>query len=88
MMRPLADELRPSTLDEVVGQKHILGKTGLLRRVIEGGNVPNLVFFGPSGTGKTLRLFTSSLFNSKYAAAYIIASFNACPLIVFIVAPF
>lgn len=51
--RPLADEIRPTTLDEVVGQTHILGKDGLLRRVIEAGNVPNLIFYGPSGTGKT-----------------------------------
>ena len=53
MHRPLADEIRPSTLDEVVGQKHILGPGGLLRRVIESGEVPNMVFYGPSGTGKT-----------------------------------
>ena len=51
--RPLADEIRPTTLDELVGQKHILGKDGLLRRIIEGGIVPNLIFYGPSGTGKT-----------------------------------
>ena len=51
--RPLADEIRPTSLDEVVGQKHILGRNGLLRRVIEIGNVPNLIFYGPSGTGKT-----------------------------------
>ena len=51
--RPLADEIRPQTLDEVVGQKHILGKDGLLRRIIESGDVPNLIFYGPSGTGKT-----------------------------------
>ena len=53
MDRPLADEIRPKTLDEVVGQEHILGKNGLLRRIIEGGRVPNLIFYGPSGTGKT-----------------------------------
>ena len=51
--RPLADEIRPQDLDEVVGQGHILGKNGLLRRIVEGGNVPNLIFYGPSGTGKT-----------------------------------
>ncbi len=51
--RPLADEIRPQNLDEVVGQQHILGENGLLRRIIEGGNIPNLVFYGPSGTGKT-----------------------------------
>jgi putative ATPase len=51
--RPLADELRPESLDEVVGQEHILGKNGLLRRIIESGNIPNMVFYGPSGSGKT-----------------------------------
>ena len=51
--RPLADEIRPETLDQVVGQKHILGEGGLLRRIIEGGSIPNLIFYGPSGTGKT-----------------------------------
>lgn len=51
--RPLADEIRPQNLDEVVGQRHILGENGLLRRIIEGGTVPNLIFYGPSGVGKT-----------------------------------
>ncbi len=51
--RPLADEIRPETLDEVVGQTHILGEGGLLRRIIESGSIPNLIFYGPSGTGKT-----------------------------------
>ena len=53
MYRPLADELRPKTLDNVVGQKHILGPDGLLRRIVSSGNIPNMVFYGPSGTGKT-----------------------------------
>lgn len=53
MNRPLADELRPVSLEEVVGQAHILGKHGVLRRVIENGTVPNMIFYGPSGTGKT-----------------------------------
>ena len=51
--RPLADEIRPTSLDQVVGQRHILGPDGLLRRIIESWNIPNLVFYGPSGTGKT-----------------------------------
>ena len=51
--RPLADELRPTELDDVVGQSHILGKDGLLRRIIESGDIPNMIFYGPSGTGKT-----------------------------------
>ena len=53
MYRPLADEIRPETLDDIVGQGHILGKNGLLRRIIESGNVPNMIFYGPSGCGKT-----------------------------------
>ena len=51
--RPLADEIRPQQLEDVVGQSHILGKNGVLRRIIESGSIPNMVFYGPSGTGKT-----------------------------------
>ncbi len=51
--QPLADKIRPLSLDEVVGQSHILGQGGVLRRIIESGNIPNMVFYGPSGTGKT-----------------------------------
>ena len=43
--RPLADEIRPQTLEDVVGQSHILGKNGVLRRIIESGQVPNMVFW-------------------------------------------
>ena len=53
MYRPLADEIRPETLDEVVGQEHILGENGLLRRIAESGQIPNMIFYGPPGTGKT-----------------------------------
>ena len=51
--KPLADEIRPKNLDEVVGQQHILGKDGLLRRIVESGSTPKMIFYGPSGTGKT-----------------------------------
>lgn len=51
--KPLADDIRPRSLDEVVGQEHILGKGGLLRRIAESENIPNMIFYGPSGTGKT-----------------------------------
>ncbi len=51
--QPLADRIRPRTLDEVVGQTHILGPDGMLRRIVESGRIPNMVFYGPSGTGKT-----------------------------------
>lgn len=53
MYQPLADLLRPTTLDEVFGQDHILGEGAVLRRLIQSGNVPNMIFYGPSGTGKT-----------------------------------
>ena len=51
--KPLADEIRPKSLEDVVGQKHILGENGLLRRIVESGSTPNMIFYGPSGTGKT-----------------------------------
>ena len=53
MYQPLADLLRPTTLDEVFGQEHILGNGAVLRRLIDSGKIPNMIFYGPSGTGKT-----------------------------------
>ena len=53
MYQPLADLLRPRTLDDVYGQDHILAEGAILRRLIESGKIPNMVFYGPSGTGKT-----------------------------------
>lgn len=52
-MPPLADKIRPTSLDDVVGQKHLLGEGKPLRRIIESGEIPNMVFYGPSGIGKT-----------------------------------
>lgn len=51
--KPLAERMRPETLEDVVGQKHILGKGKLLRRLIEAKRVPSVIFYGPPGTGKT-----------------------------------
>lgn len=53
MAAPLADKIRPKTLADVVGQEHILAEGKPLRRIIESGNVPNMIFYGPSGVGKT-----------------------------------
>ncbi len=53
MYRPLADEIRPQSIDEMVGQEHILGEDGMLRRIVESGSIPNMISYGPSGTGKT-----------------------------------
>lgn len=53
MNTPLADRIRPQTLDDIVGQKHLLGPNKPLRKIIESGEIPNLIFYGPSGVGKT-----------------------------------
>ena len=53
MQKPLADRFRPQSLDDIVGQKHLLGEGRPLRKIIESGDVPNLIFYGPSGVGKT-----------------------------------
>lgn len=53
MPKPLADKIRPKSLDEVVGQQHILAKNGVLRKIIESGRIPNMIFYGASGVGKT-----------------------------------
>lgn len=53
MNKPLADLIRPEILEDVVGQEHLLNKNGVLRKIIESGNIPNMIFYGPSGTGKT-----------------------------------
>ena len=51
--KPTADALRPTSFDEMVGQKHLFGKNGALRRMTENGYLPNMIFYGPPGTGKT-----------------------------------
>ena len=53
MKKPLADRFRPQSLDDIVGQKHLLGKDRPLRKIMESGDIPNLIFYGPSGVGKT-----------------------------------
>ena len=53
MNTPLADRIRPASLSEVVGQQHILGEGKALRNIMESGRIPNLIFYGPSGVGKT-----------------------------------
>ena len=53
MKTPLADRVRPKNIDEVAGQKEILSKGKILRKIVESGEAPNLIFYGPSGVGKT-----------------------------------
>ncbi len=53
MVAPLAERLRPATLDEYIGQEHLVGKSGVFRKFIETGNVPSFILWGPPGVGKT-----------------------------------
>lgn len=53
MGTPLAERIRPTALDDVVGQTHLVGEGKPLRRIIESGRIPNMIFYGPSGVGKT-----------------------------------
>lgn len=53
MNTPLADRIRPKSIDQVVGQSHLLGEGKILRGIIESGHIPNMIFYGPSGVGKT-----------------------------------
>ena len=52
-MKPLADLVRPQTLDDVVGQQHLIAKDSMLKKLLDVGHIPNMIFYGPSGTGKT-----------------------------------
>lgn len=51
--KPLADRMRPQSFDEIAGQAHLVGKNGILRKLCDNGRIPNMIFFGPPGTGKT-----------------------------------
>ena len=53
MNRPLADKVRPMSFDDMVGQEQLVGKNGVLRRMVDSGHITNMIFFGPPGTGKT-----------------------------------
>src|SRR5690606_21281293 len=51
--QPLAELLRPQTLDEYIGQEHLVGEGAILRRALESGRIPSMIFWGPPGVGKT-----------------------------------
>ncbi len=57
---PLAERMRPKTLDEYTGQKHLVGEGAVLRKAIENGNIPSMIFWGPPGVGKTTLAFIIS----------------------------
>ena len=66
-MRPLAERMRPKTLDEFVGQDHLLGENAALRKAIEANKIPSLIFWGPPGVGKTsLALLIAEVTNRPF----------------------
>lgn len=66
-MNPLADKIRPESIDDIFGQKHILGKGKVLSRMLSYGNVMNMIFYGPPGTGKTtVANIAAKLCNKKF----------------------
>lgn len=75
MNKPLADRIRPTTIDDVVGQQHILGKGKILRNIIESGKIPNMIFYGLSGTGKTTVANIAA--NTSHKALYRLNATNA-----------
>lgn len=53
MNKPLAERLRPTTLDDYIGQKHLVGEGAVLRKMIDSGNITSFILWGPPGVGKT-----------------------------------
>ncbi|MCC8089431.1 MAG: replication-associated recombination protein A [Rikenellaceae bacterium] len=70
---PLAERLRPNTLDDYIGQEHLVGRNGVFRKFIESGNVPSFILWGPPGVGKTTlaRIVASSLDRNFYTLSAI-----------------
>ena len=72
---PLAEQLRPAKLDDFLGQDHLVGANAVLRRSIESGNIPSMIFWGPPGTGKTtLAFIISQLLNRPF---YTLSAINS-----------
>ena len=79
MHTPLADQIRPASLDDVVGQRQLLASGKPLRRIIESGKIPNMIFYGPSGVGKTTvaRIIADSKGESVAITACAVITFSA-----------
>jgi len=75
MSAPLAERLRPQTLDEFIGQKHLVGKGAVLRRMIDSGRIPSIIFWGPPGVGKTT--LANIIANTVKAPFYKLSAINS-----------
>ena len=75
MNQPLAERLRPKTLDDYIGQKHLVGENASLRRMIEAGRVPSFIMWGPPGVGKTT--LAKIIANNLNCPFYILSAINA-----------
>lgn len=74
-MTPLAERMRPSSLDNFIGQKHLVGEGAVLRKAIESGNIPSLIFWGPPGVGKTT--LAKIIANRLKKPFYILSAINS-----------
>ena len=72
---PLPERLRPRSLDELIGQQHLTGKEGVLRKLIENGNLPSIIFWGAPGIGKTTLAFI--LANEAKLPMFSLSAINA-----------
>lgn len=75
MSTPLAERLRPQNLDEFIGQEHLVGKGAVLRRMIESGRIPSIIFWGPPGVGKTT--LANIIANAIKAPFYKLSAINS-----------
>ena len=75
MSTPLAERLRPQSLDEFIGQEHLVGKGAVLRRMIESGRIPSIIFWGPPGVGKTT--LANIIANTIKAPFYKLSAINS-----------
>src|SRR5690554_5731416 len=75
MSTPLAERLRPQNLDEFIGQEHLVGKGAVLRRMIESGRIPSIIFWGPPGVGKTT--LANIIANTIKAPFYKLSAINS-----------
>lgn len=75
MNKPLAEILRPHSLDEYIGQKHLIGEGAILRKAIEEGNIPSMILWGPPGVGKTT--LANIIANTLFADFYQLSAINS-----------